>query len=110
MKFAEEILEKTSAEMFGKEGCIAYLNGNFGIASEKLRKNFGKASEKDLSNPINTLIILSLFPEITAEEIGLIIGVSGRSVETYIKKLKEENLIERIGGKKDGFWQIIKQV
>jgi ATP-dependent DNA helicase RecG len=92
------------------EGFIAHLNGNFGITSERLRKSFGKASEKDLSNPINTLIILSLFPEITAEEIGLILGVSGRSVETYIKKLKEENLIERIGGKKEGFWQIIKQV
>lgn len=92
------------------EGFIAYLNGNFGITSEKLRKSFGKASEKDLSNPINTLIIICLFPEITAEEIGLILGVSGRSVETYIKKLKEEDLIERIGGKKEGFWQIIKQV
>ena len=38
MKFTEEILEKTSAEMFGKEGFIVYLNGNFGKTSEKRRK------------------------------------------------------------------------
>lgn len=91
------------------EGFIVYLQDNFGITSEKLRESFGKASEKDLSNPINALIIITLLPEITAEEIGLLLGVSGRSVETYIKKLRDENLLERIGGRKDGFWQIIKQ-
>jgi predicted HTH transcriptional regulator len=62
-----------------------------------------------LPNPINSLIIIILFPEITAEEIGLILGVSSRSAETYIKKLKEEELIERIGGNKEGIWQIKKQ-
>jgi predicted HTH transcriptional regulator len=40
----------------------------------------------------------------------LILGVSGRSAETYIKKLKEEELIERMGGKKEGFWQIKKHM
>jgi ATP-dependent DNA helicase RecG len=86
-----------------------YLQDNFGITSEKLRKSFGIASEKNLPNPINSLIIIILFPEITAEEIGLILGVSSRSAETYIKKLKEEELIERIGGNKEGIWQIKKQ-
>jgi len=86
-----------------------YLQENFGITSEKLRNSFGIASEKNLPNPISSLIIIILFPEITAEEIGLILGVSGRSAETYIKKLKEDNLIERIGGNKEGIWQIKKQ-
>ena len=54
-------------------------------------------------------MIISLFPEITADELGLILGVSGRSAETYIKKLKDEDFIERVGGKKEGFWQIKKQ-
>jgi ATP-dependent DNA helicase RecG len=88
---------------------IAWLQDEFGISSEKLRKSFGKASENKISNPVSSLIIISLFPEITAEQIGTIIGVSARSAETYIKKLRNEKLLERIGGRKEGFWQIIKQ-
>lgn len=91
------------------EAFMEYLRNNFGITSEKLRKSFGITSDRNLPNPINSLIIIVLFPEITAEEIGLILGVSGRSAETYIKKLKEKNLIERIGGNKEGIWQIKKQ-
>jgi len=85
-----------------------YLKINFGITSGKLRESFGKASGKNLPNPINTLIIIILFPEITAEEIGLILGTSTRTAESYIKKLREEGLIERIGGRKEGLWQIKK--
>ena len=85
-----------------------YLKNNFGITSGKLRKSFGKASGKSLPNPINTLIIIALFPEITAEEIGLILGTSTRTAESYIKKLREEGLIERTGGRKEGLWQIKK--
>jgi len=70
-------------------------------------KSFWLTSDKKMSNPANALVLISLFPEITAEQIGKILGVSERSAETYIKKLKSEGLIERIGGKKEGTWQII---
>lgn len=83
-----------------------YLEENFGITSGKLRESFGKASGKKLPNPINTLIIIAIFPEATAIQIGKILGVSDRSVETYIQKLKSEGMIDREGGKKEGSWQI----
>jgi ATP-dependent DNA helicase RecG len=89
------------------ESITTYLNAAFGITSEKLRKSFGLTSDKKMSNPANALVLISMFPEITAEQIGKILGVSERSAETYIKKLKSEGLIERIGGKKEGTWQII---
>jgi len=57
---------------------------------------------------MNALFIIALFPEVTAEQIGKILGVSSRSSETYMEKLKAENLIERVGSKKNGVWLIKK--
>lgn len=83
-----------------------YLVENFGITSEKLRDSFGIASEKKLPNPLHALFIIAIFPEVTAIQIGKILGVSDRSVETYFQKLKSEGMIDRIGGNKEGSWQI----
>ena len=86
-----------------------YLSIEFGITSEKLRESFGKASENNLPKSILTLELLTIFPGITAEEIGRILGVTSRSIETYIKKIKSTGIIERLDGRKEGYWQIIKQ-
>ena len=85
-----------------------YLNKDLKITSEKLRKSFGITSDKKFTNPIYAFQLIVLFPDITAEQIGSILGVSPRSAETYIKKLREEKLIERAGGKKEGYWKIIR--
>ncbi|HCY41866.1 MAG TPA: hypothetical protein DHV48_11000 [Prolixibacteraceae bacterium] len=73
-----------------------------------------KSSEKSSGKEIPTwnivLGIIALYPKITAAETGKIIGISSRATEKHIKKLKDSGLIERIGGRKEGFWQIKKQV
>ena len=84
-----------------------YINKDFGITSDKLRISFGITLDKKITNPFYAFQLLVLFPDITAEQIGSILGVSSRSAETYIKQSREENLIERIGGKKEGYWKII---
>ncbi len=84
-----------------------YLNKDLRITSEKLRKSFGITSDKKFTNPIYAFQLIVIFPDITAEQVGSILGVSPRSAETYIKKLREEKLIERVGGKKEGYWKII---
>jgi len=89
------------------EDFTEYLNNDLRITSEKLRKSFGITSDKNLINSIYAFQLIVLFPDITAEQIGSILGISSRSAETYIKKLREEKLIERVGGKKEGYWKII---
>lgn len=86
-----------------------YLSDEFGITSEKLRNSFGIISESNLPKAILALELVCIYPEITAEEIGQFLNVSSRSAETYIKKLKEAGFIERMNGRKEGHWQIIKQ-
>ncbi len=74
------------------------LRRNFGETSEKLRKNFG--DKKAL-----LLFLIALEPEISAVEASQKIGVSDRTVETYISQLKE-TVLERIGPDKGGYWKI----
>ncbi|MCQ2087849.1 MAG: putative DNA binding domain-containing protein [Bacilli bacterium] len=50
--------------------------------------------------------IISEKPFIKADEIGLIIGKTRRTVQTVLKELKEKNLIVRKGSKKTGFWVV----
>ena len=88
---------------------ILYLEEGFGITSEKLRKRFGKASDSKISNQEMTLMLISLESKITANEIAQILDVSSRTSEKYIQRLREVHLIERIGERKEGVWQIVKQ-
>jgi ATP-dependent DNA helicase RecG len=84
------------------------LQDKFGIASGKLQESFRKASGKPLPNWFLILEIVAIYPNINAEDISEIIGVSERTIYKNFNELQEKKLIERIGGRKDGFWQIIK--
>lgn len=46
-------------------------------------------------------------PKITLEEIANVLGISKRAVEKQVKKLREANIIERIGSDRSGWWKII---
>ncbi len=44
-------------------------------------------------------------PKITSEELAKIVGISSRKVRDNIKKIKEEGLVRRVGGRKGGYWE-----
>ena len=45
-------------------------------------------------------------PDISQEALGESIGVTRRIVQKYINVLKESGRIERVGGKRYGYWKI----
>ncbi len=45
-------------------------------------------------------------PKITSEELAKIVGISSRKIRDNIKKLKNAGLIRRVGGRKEGYWEI----
>ena len=67
-----------------------------------MRKKYG-------TNVLNTLLLITIEPSISANEIGEITGVTSRTIENYLSKLKDDNLIEREGSRKIGLWKIIGQ-
>jgi ATP-dependent DNA helicase RecG len=74
-------------------------------AEESAGKNVGEVSEKTSEK------ILSMMKDnenITIAELTEAIGVSSRSIERNIDKLKQEGKINRIGADKGGYWQIIE--
>ena len=101
------------------------FRNNFGKTSEKLRNNFGRTSEtvqvlppEENDNKQNNQLeqlnstqkkIVGLLKEnstLTAESLARQIGISSRSVEYNIQKIKEQGLIVRHGSHKDGYWEV----
>lgn len=50
--------------------------------------------------------ILRSNPKITLQEISIQIGKSLRTTQSTVKELQNRNIVERVGGKKTGFWKI----
>ena len=69
-----------------------------------------KSSEKSSAKSSEKIIeLIKNDPNISAAAIAEQIGVSSRAVEKQLKKLRDENLIRRIGPDKGGRWEIITE-
>jgi len=76
------------------------LRESFGRTSEVVREQFGIASEQ-------VYLQMAENPERGLDEIATNLGKSRRAIEMQVKKLRESNVIERIGGTShDGYWKI----
>ena len=76
-------------------------------------KNGDKSSDKVAINEENSekssekiIELIKNDPNISAAAIAEQIGVSSRAVEKQLKKLRDENLIRRVGPDKGGHWEI----
>ena len=57
---------------------------------------------------VKILELLKEFPEITRERLASEVGLSVRGVEKNLAQLKSAGKIRRIGGRKDGRWEVVK--
>ncbi len=84
-------------------------------SSEKVRRKFGEGSEKihkNNDNSLNTtqkkiLNLLSKNAHLSASKMAEEIGISRRSIEKNIQKLKEQGILIRHGSPKNGYWEIV---
>jgi len=110
--------DENIADLRGVYGIFTeYMKLNFGETSEKLQENFGvnfgeneeKLRRKSSEKLMLMLVLIAIEKDIKATEASLILGVSTRTIETYISKLKDAQLIERHGSDKVGYWTIKKE-
>ncbi|WP_368731481.1 winged helix-turn-helix transcriptional regulator [Desulfonatronum sp. SC1] len=47
-------------------------------------------------------------PSITISELAGLIGISERSVQRNIQNLQKDGLLRRIGGRKEGRWEVME--
>ena len=74
------------------------------ILVEKVTK---KVTKKVTENQMKILENISNNPYITSRELAVIIGISDRKIKENIKKLKNANLLKRIGPAKGGHWDTL---
>jgi ATP-dependent DNA helicase RecG len=71
------------------------------IASGKCRESVGKTSGKILDACRGNSAI-------TIPELAALIGVTERSVERNIQTLRQHGLLRRVGGRKEGRWEVLE--
>jgi len=69
--------------------------------SGKRRENVGKTSGKILDACRENGLI-------TIPELAALIGITERSVERNIQKLRANGLLRRVGGRKEGRWEVVE--
>ena len=73
-------------------------------------KDVTKDVIKDVTKEIRKEIIMDLIKinrDITTEEIANKLNLNRRTISRDIEELKKEEKIQRMGGRKEGFWQIL---
>ena len=85
-----------------------YLNGDKGITdipkdSQRIPKGVPKEIPESVRRTYDAIVEN---PRLTIKELSERLEISDRTIKKHIAYLKEENLIERVGGKTHGHWQI----
>lgn len=88
---------------------LSYYDKNYGTydLSNKNQKKFNN-NEFPLSKIQQEIInIIIEQPNITQSDIAKKLKVSRQSIATNIKELKDNNVLERVGANKKGYWKIL---
>jgi len=54
------------------------------------------------------LSIITENPMTTAEQLAAHLKKSGRTAQRYLNSLQKKNIIRRVGAKKDGYWEVVR--
>jgi len=82
--------------------------------TEKNQKNYGKESSKTTNKKTTEktadkiLRLITATPTISYQTLSTACGLSTNGVYYHTKKLREAGLIQRLGGKKNGYWEVVK--
>jgi len=83
---------------------IESIKENIDGTVEKTRE---KTVEKTVEKTREKIIkLITINKNITIAEMAVDIGLSTRAIEKQIAKLKDNNIIKRIGSDKNGYWEI----
>jgi Uncharacterized conserved protein len=99
----------------GNMDCNPFIDFMFDVIENSLLKYIDITSEAttvgvnvgvNVGVKKDLLILLKQDPSLTLREIALKLNKSKRTIERYVKELREEGALRRIGSDKDGVWQV----
>ncbi|MCL2189460.1 MAG: putative DNA binding domain-containing protein [Defluviitaleaceae bacterium] len=56
----------------------------------------------------DALVVIKNNPTVTAEQLASLLSKSARTAQRYLDSLQKKNIIRRVGAKKDGRWEIVR--
>ena len=86
---------------------VAYINEEF--AKIRDEEKFSGSDNKTTTKTTNEDLIIAMIrnnPQISAEEMAEELELSVNGIRYYIKKLKKEGVLVRVGSTKKGHWEI----
>ncbi|MCM4154412.1 RNA-binding domain-containing protein [Gramella sp. AN32] len=98
-EFVEDDIFKAVIPLQAKEDEKVVTPNNWEEVRKKFGERFGESSEKILELIFNDQYI-------SASAMAEVIGITERAVEKQIAKLKEKDVIKRVGPNKGGYWKI----
>ena len=78
----------------------------FNVVSDKV---YNKVDFKLNKSQDAILKLIRDNPNITADQMAIQIGISVPAIKKNLKQLTNNNIIKRVGAKKNGYWEIIQQ-
>ena len=92
-----------------RDGFVLSIARQSTINTENSKRSSGKMSGKMSGKTEGKIVeLLGNYPEITIPEIAKKIGRAERTVERLLRKLREQEIIGRIGPAKGGHWEVLK--
>jgi ATP-dependent DNA helicase RecG len=86
-----------------------YTDKNEDISEKVTNKVTDKVTDKVTNNQKMILQLIAENSMVSTSEIATKLGISKRKVLENIKKLKEKNIVQRIGSPKAGHWKVCKE-
>lgn len=86
---------------------ITFPNVNYGSAHDDQENDQENVQEKSREDKIVALITDN--NKISIKEIAEKLGVTPKTIQRDLDKMKDKNIISRIGADKGGFWEICKR-
>lgn len=97
VEFMLEIIHQTLAQPGLENG-----------VGESLGKRLGNELGKELTaNQKSIIQLIQAEPRITVKEMAARLGLSTTAIENNLRKLRERQLVQRVGGRRDGYWQAV---
>jgi ATP-dependent DNA helicase RecG len=70
------------------------------ILSGKRRESVGKVTDV-------IMLACQESPSVTIPELASLLGITERSVQRHIQKLQQTGRLARVGGRKNGYWEVV---
>ena len=76
--------------------------------TEKVTDVTDRVTEKVTDIEVKILELISNDPAITTSKIAAMLSVTRKTISIHMKNLKKNNVIERIGSDRKGYWKILQ--